>query len=381
MWTVGTGGTLTGRRASNMFIDDPHKNWAEAMSEKNQMDTWNWYTSTARTRLLPRAPLAVIQTRWNENDLLGKLAAQDDAVDYSSNGKWLFVALPAIADKDETIRSVIGPDWAERLESQGIELFPWHREQGEALWPELEPGVPWFDEEEYAQIRSEVGEMIWAGLYQQRPAPLEGIMFHRSRSQFADDAPPGTVTRVGRWDLAATADPSADATASCLMTFHHPTKTLYVQDMTRDRLESTDVEQLVRQTAFADKDRYGEVFIRIEREPGSSGKGQESNYIRNVLPEFGVEFFPSTGSKEVRATPFAAQQGGRQVHLCRRFNGETYDMPGWWAWLIEEAAVFPHGAHDDLVDAASAAYVDLLELVPRRSKARAQSSARKTLGF
>jgi predicted phage terminase large subunit-like protein len=381
MWTVGIGGTLTGRRASNLFIDDPHKNFAEAMSEKNQTDTWNWYTSTARTRLLPRSPMAVIQTRWNEADLIGKLTAQDSPVAADHRGKWLFVALPAIADKDESITTVLGEEWSARLKAQGVDLFPWHREQGEALWPELEPGVPWFDEEEYSQIRSEVGELIWAGLYQQRPAPLEGVMFKRSKWEKVDAVPTGDVIRVRRWDLAGTADPSADATASVLMTYHRKLKLLFIEDMTRDRLESHEVEALVHRVAVEDRDRYGDVHIRIEREPGQSGKAQESNYIRSVLPGFDVEFLPSSGSKEVRAQPFGGQQGAGHVHLCRRFDGEKYLMPEWWDWLIEEAAVFPHGTFDDLVDVCSLAYVDLLELVPRRSKARIQTSARKTLGF
>jgi predicted phage terminase large subunit-like protein len=381
MWTMGVGGTLTGRRASNLFVDDPHKSFAEAMSEKNQVDTWNWFTSTARTRLLPRSPMGVVQTRWNESDTIGKLKAQDQKVAWDSPGKWLFVALPAIADQDETIETVLGPEWSQRLTAQGVELFPWVREQGQPLWPELTPGVPWFDEEEYGQIRDEVGELIWAGLYQQRPAPLEGVMFKRDRWQRIDAVPPGEVTRVRRWDLAGTADPSADATASCLMTYHHPTKTLYIEDMTRDRVESHEVETLVRMTAINDRDLYGQVYVRVEREPGQSGKAQESSYLRNVLPEFTVEFIPSTGAKEVRAMPFAGQQGARHVHLCRRFDGDQYSMPEWWAWLIEEAAAFPHGSFDDLVDVCSLAYVDLLDLVPRRSKARAQSSARKTLGF
>jgi predicted phage terminase large subunit-like protein len=377
MWTTGIGGSLTGRRASNLKVDDPHKNFAEATSEKNQIDTWNWWTSTARTRLLPRSSMSVIQTRWAEGDVIGRLRAQDE-----QRGEWCFAVLPAIAETNETIETVIGKAWCDKLRARGVELFPWHRGVNEALWPELEPGVAWFDEEEYAAIRSEVGEVVWAGLYQQRPAPLEGGMFKRENWVKIDAMPAGPATVVRRWDLAATADTAADATASCLMALHHKTRMLYILDMTRHRLESQDVEELVHNTAVEDRDRWGRTLhIRIEREPGASGKGVESTYLRTVLEGFNVEFKPSSGSKEVRALPFSGQSGAKHVHLCKREVDGEFVVPNWWEWFIEESAAFPNAKHDDMVDVASLAYVDLIELMPRRRKAQVGSAARKQLGF
>jgi predicted phage terminase large subunit-like protein len=267
------------------------------------------------------------------------------------------------------------------LEARNVELFPWHRAEGEALWPEIEPGVAWFDEDEYAQIRAEVGEVVWAGLYQQRPAPLEGGLFKRTNWLKVDAMPAGKATLVRRWDLAASTSPGADFTASCLMAIHHQTRMIYILDITRDRLETTDVETLVRATAEEDRETYGDVYIRVEREPGSSGKGVEAEYLRNVLAGFPVEFLPSSGQKEVRALPFSGRVGARHVHLCRRDVGGVYETPAWWHWLIEEGAAFPNATHDDMIDAASLAYIDLIELQPRRSKARASSAGRRQLGF
>ena len=376
MWTVGVGGSITGRRASNFLIDDPHKNFAEATSEKNQLDVWNWYTSTARTRLLPGSALSVIQTRWAEMDLIGRLRAQDEA-----KNQWLFVKLPAIAEENESTRSVLGDFWCDRLESMGVPLFEWRREEGAALWPELEPGVPWFDIEEYEQIRHEVGEMVWAGLYQQRPAPLEGEMFKRSDWVRVDSMPAGPHTMVRRWDLAAS--PKGDWTATCLMAYHHQTRMPYILEMNRDRLTAPEVKAWVRDTAEYDRERFGDVVhIRIEREPGSSGKNVESDYLLEVLPDFNsVKFLSSSGDKTVRAYPLSSQQGSMHVHICRRDVGGTFETPNWWQWLIEEAAAFPNAKHDDLVDVASLAWVDLVELVPRSGRARAKTTARRQLGF
>lgn len=374
MWTVGIGGSLTGRRASNLKIDDPHKNFAEASSVKNQIDTWNWYGSVARTRLLPRSALAVVQTRWNEMDLMGRLQAQDE-----SRGEWLFVSLPAIAEVNETIDTVLGP-WADRLRAQNLRLPEWSRDQGEALWPELEPGVPWFDETEYAEIRAEVGEVVWAGLYQQRPAPLEGNLFKRSDWRRLDGGlPHASYLFVRRWDLAST--DTGDWTAGCLMAMNTETRMVYIVDMRRARLGPSDVKAYVHATAIEDRERYGTVLTRVEQEPGSAGVGVASDYMAGPLSGFPALFLTSTGPKEIRALPLAGQVGGGNVYLCRRDRGGgEFTVPDWWAWLIEEAAVFPNGQHDDLVDVASAAYIDMIEELPHRSQARVATAARKTLG-
>jgi predicted phage terminase large subunit-like protein len=378
MWTVGIGGSITGRRASNLKIDDPHKNFAEAMSEKNQIDTWNWYGSVARTRMLPRSALAVVQTRWAEGDLLGRLEQNDE-----NRGDWLFVRLPAIAETDETIQSVLGV-WYDRLIAKGVTEFPdWRRDKGAALWPFLEPGVPWFDEEEYASIRADVGEVVWAGLYQQRPSPAEGNQFKRYDWRRLDGPmPAGTYTYVRRWDLAGTEGEKSDWTAGCLMAMNHETRHLYIVDCRRARLGPTEVEHFIAMTAQEDRDNFGHVYTRIEREPGSAGVAMETHYMQQVLQGYAAEFLPSSGKKEIRSLPFSGQVGARNVYLCRRVrsNGETV-IPDWWEWLIEEAAVFPNGEHDDLVDVASLAYVDLIELLPRRRRATVRSSARKQLGF
>ena len=375
MWSIGATGGLTGRRASAMILDDLVKNWDSCQPGPLQR-TWDWFRSTARTRLLPGAPIAVVMTRWSPDDLIGKLEAQDRADDQKM---WTFVRLPAIAETDETLETVIGAHTCRRLEQLGIRLFPWRRAAGQALWPELSPGVRWFDETELAEIRAEVGEMVFNGLYQQRPTMLDGDLFPRANWNRVDALPAGPLTMVRRWDLAASESSSADWTAGVLMAMDRQRR-VFIVDCRRERLDPNGVERFVRATAEEDRDRYGDqlVGIRIEREPGASGKMVETSWTRTVLPGFPVRFLPSSGSKRVRSMPLSAQQHGGNVFLVRETGPDGQPRtPSWFDWFVEEAAAFvgDDSGHDDSIDAASACYIDLLEIGPTRSKATTASVA------
>jgi predicted phage terminase large subunit-like protein len=339
MWTSGAGGPMTGRSADLLIIDDPHKNFDDAHSPTKRRSIWNWYLSVARSRVQPGGAIIVVQTRWHEEDLAGMLLASDEP--------WEHVRLPAIAEDDD----ILG------------------RAPGEALWPDR------YDVDYYAATEATVGPYIWAGLYQQRPAPLEGEMFKRPQWRFAIAAPT-TRWLVRRWDLAATVSPTGDFTVGALLTIDDDGNT-YVVDVTRVRASAADVERLIVATAEMDRARYGNrCLIRLEQEPGSSGKGVAENYVRGILAGYPAKAIPSTGDKTLRALPYSAQQQAGNIHLCRDTDGE---IPAWWEMFIEEHALFPAGMHDDQVDAAAAAYMDLAELRRKRTKATVSSAADRHL--
>ncbi len=109
--SVGVGGSLTGRGANLLIIDDPIKNREEADSEVYRNKVWNWFTSTAYTRLEKDAAIILIQTRWHLDDLTGRVLAQE-------GNKWTEVKFPAnemlwpekfSVDSLQEIRNVIGP--------------------------------------------------------------------------------------------------------------------------------------------------------------------------------------------------------------------------------------------------------------------------------
>ncbi len=160
---AGVGGPITGQGASLFLIDDPLKNAEEANSPTYRQKLWDWYTSTAYTRLEPDGAIVICLTRWHLDDLAGRLLAEMEA----GGERWDVVRLPALAE-----------DAADAL----------GREAGEPLWPAR------FGVEEYSRIRTAVGSYVWNALYQQRPMDIEGGVFkalwlrwYTSAELFRDD--------------------------------------------------------------------------------------------------------------------------------------------------------------------------------------------------
>ncbi len=154
MVTAGVGGSITGRGADLLVLDDAAaKNRAQAGSAAWRDAVWDWWTSTARTRLEPHGTIIHVQTRWNEDDLAGRLLRADKV------NHWKVVNFPAIAEADD----VLG------------------RKPGEALWPERYP----LEALEALRVGpAAVSSRDWAALYQQRPAPEGGELFHREHFRY-----------------------------------------------------------------------------------------------------------------------------------------------------------------------------------------------------
>jgi len=144
-----------------------------------------------------------------------------------------------------------------------------------------------------------------------------------------------------------------DYTAGCLMGISS-NQTLYIIDMRRFRGTPAANENLVKQTAQLDG--Y-DVPIRMEQEPGSSGVKSIDDYRRRVLMGWDFNGIPSTGSKDLRANPLSSQAEAGNVKLV---------AGPWINSFLDESETFPAGAHDDMVDAASAAlnYLALEEPEP-----------------
>ena len=150
MMTAGVGGPFTGHGFDLLIIDDPLKNRQEANSPTVRRHLWEWWRSTARTRLRPSGSIIIVQTRWHEEDLIGMLMSSmtEGDPDYPED-RWEHIRLPALAEADD----------------------PLDREPDAPLWPSR------YDDAALAATRLAIGPQEWAGLYQQRPAPVEGSAF------------------------------------------------------------------------------------------------------------------------------------------------------------------------------------------------------------
>jgi predicted phage terminase large subunit-like protein len=163
------------------------------------------------------------------------------------------------------------------------------------------------------------------------------------------------------WDLAAT-EPSStnldpDWTVGTLALFDQGI--CYILDVKRARVKSDKVEKLIAQTAYEDGHT---VAIRMEQEPGSSGKALVDQYARYVVPGYDFQGIRSTGDKLTRARPFAAAIVNGNVRLVRA---------SWLTEWLDELSSFPESAmHDDQVDSAVGAFSFLTGLgLPQRKRA------------
>lgn len=307
---VGVGGGVTGTGADCcIMIDDPVKSRDEAESPAYRERVWDWYTDDLFTRREPGCALVLIQTRWHEDDLAGRILASEDGPN------WTVVNLPALADSGD----------------------PLNRQVGEALWPDR------YDVAALEQIRSVLGTYSFESLYQQRPTPPGGGMFQREWFDIVGAAPIDAA-RCRYWDKAGT-EGAGDWSCGVKMV-RDGDGVFYVEDVVRGQWSALARERIMRQTAEMDG---GNTSVGIEQEPGSGGKESAESSVRN-LAGFPVYTDKVTGEKQVRAMPFAAQCEARNVKLVRGAWNNAY---------LEELSGFPYGSHDDMVDGSSGAFAKL----------------------
>jgi predicted phage terminase large subunit-like protein len=329
-FAAGVRGPITGRRADLAIIDDPVKSQAEADSPAFREHCWNWYRAELSTRLKPGGRIVLIMTRWHEDDLGGRLLAQQA-------DEWRCLRLPALAEAND----------------------PLGREPGEPLWPE------WEDCAAIERKRATVGTRAFAALFQQNPRPLEGALFRAERIPILDPPPltkdSGRVVRA--WDLAATPkrpgnDP--DWTVGLLL-LRDEAGRFIVLDIVRLRGSPLEVEQAITATARADGET---VPISLPRDPGQAPEFQ-ARHFAGLLAGYRFTITPERGAKLSRATPVAAQAEAGNLALARG---------GWNHAFLDELRNFPNTNHDDQIDALSRAFAHLIS-------ERAGSVRRVTIPF
>ena len=309
MYAAGAGGTITGFGAGKhrdgfggaIIIDDPHKP-DEARSDVMRQGVLDWFQNTLESRKnSPQTPIILIMQRLHEMDLAGWL------IDGGNGERWEHVCLPAIQD------------------------------DGTALWGAKH-------DVETLRRMERAAPYVFAGQYQQRPAPAEGGIFKPDQIVTIDAMPAVPIDWVRGWDLASTTD--GDWTAGGLLG-KLPDGRFVIGDMVRLR-EGPDMrDAAILNTAIRDSSI---VKTSIPQDPGQAGKTQALHLTR-LLAGYPVHTSPESGDKITRAEPFASQVNVGNVLMLRG---------AWNADLINEMRMFPNGANDDQVDSLSRAFEALL---------------------
>lgn len=307
-FAVGAGGPITGRGAHLLLIDDPIKGREEAESQTMRQRLKDWYTSVARTRLMPNGAIVVIQTCWHEDDLASWLLRE-----HAHEG-WDLLRLPAIAEPND----------------------PMGRAEGEALWPEAYPLS------ELEVIKRSVGARDWAALYQQRPAAMEGAIL--KRDNWAYYRPTETnpqalieslcITRVIQaWDTAFKVSTANDYSVG--VTIGVAKARYYILDVWRDRAEFPELKRaLVAQAA-----KWNPHAVVIE--DAAAGQSLIQELRRNTrIPLIALKV---DKDKVTRASAITALHEAKLVYLP---EGQH-----WVSDFVDECASFPSAVHDDQVDA------------------------------
>lgn len=311
---AGVGQGITGTGADILDLDDLIKDRLAADSQVTRDGIWDWLMQVAYTRLSPGGGILLVTTRWHEDDPAGRML---EAAQSGTGEEWRVTMLQAIAEQDEP-----------------------HRRAGEALHPER------WSLERLKQIRKTIGEHAWASLYQQRPAPREGAMFQPSRVPVLDHLPARVIKTARGVDKGGTAgggDPSAFALVGRLES--NPVAEWAILDVECGQWDALEREARLLQAAQLDGPQS---VIVQEQEPGSGGKESAQATTRN-LSGYRVVTVPaaSRGSKTLQAEPLSVQVGMGNVCALRR---------DWTRPTLDELGLFPHGKHDDRVDAISLAF-------------------------
>lgn len=313
---AGIGGPLTGRGADLMLIDDYIKNAEDSVSVALRKKTWEWFKSTAYTRLEPNASLIILATRWGQKDLISSCLTE------LPHENWRVINLPAIAEIND----------------------PLGREVGEALWPER------YDETALARIKKTLGTYWWEAMYQQNPrASMAGLELSGFLKTIPEsELPPEVDLKTFRiWDLAATKD-GGDYTAGAKMSRQKDTGRIYIRDMRHFQKSPQKVKDLVEASAIGDG--HG-VKVWMEQEPGSSGKIVIADF-KELLKAYSFEGEKATGPLTIRATPFLAAIEAGDVYIVKGEWNENFK---------DELDAFDDDAeYDDQITACALGYNKLL---------------------
>lgn len=317
-------GQITGKGLDLGIIDDPIKGREAAQSKLQRDKVWNWLMDDFFSRFSDQAGLIMTMTRWHVDDPAGRF------IHHFPETRVL--KFPAIFEETP-------PNWKNDA---------WDpRVKGEPLFPEYK-SKPFLEER-----RSSYTVASWQSLYQQMPIVAGGGMFPIEKFAKREAFPQkeDIEKSVRYWDKAGT---EAGGAYTCGTLMHKMKDGRFaITDVRRGQWSSLDREKHIKATTENDRADWGRVETWIEQEPGSGGKESAERTVA-MLAGFPCYIDKVTGSKEVRAEPYAAQVQAGNVLLC----GPSIV---WKQPFVDEHEVFPNGKYKDQVDSAAGCCAKLVK--------------------
>ena len=297
---------ITGNAGDLIIIDDPIKNRQEADSVTYRERLWEEWQNSIKTRTQAGTKIIIIQTRWHEDDLSGRVIREEQNVEV--------VNIPVEAEEND----ILG------------------RNIGDALCPEIGKDNKWLHSFKESYLKgAEGGSRAWNALYMGRPTSAEGNIFKREWWKYYNKLP-DNIQLVGI-SVDATFKDSDTSDFVAIEVWGKLNGDYYLMDLIKKRMDFPDTLRAVRYMADKYPQRHS---ILVE------DKANGSAIIAMLKHEIGgiVAITPKE-SKVARANAITGIVEGGNVYLPEYadFTGE----------FVEEFASFPNGVHDDMVDACT----------------------------
>ena len=343
---AGVGAGLTGYHAYMAIVDDPIKERSDANSPTMRERLWEWWADVLNTRIIGDGFILGMWTRWTEDDPQGRILTS--IKEGKSDERVVVLRIPAMAET-QAEREAVG-----KMGLPVDEADPLGRKPGEALWPDKH-GVA-----ELISIRRAY-PVTWESLYQQKPRPVSGFVVGEKNFNLIPAMPKGKIRWVWGTDWAITEKQIApknsndpDYTVAALVGLRNvdgsrENARLVIGFIKRGQLGQAEARQMVQDTVLsveakypvrAGQDNIDKVALDNMRGHADMVGVSIQNLDRKELK----------GDKMTKALPWLEMAQSGRVDVVQG---------AWNEMFFREIENFPHGAHDDQVDAVSVAVAAL----------------------